>query len=114
MTESDFNQIRLIVTDTVAASEERMSCALAETEERMTRVLAASEKCLSEALTRALVELDRRIADLEKHMMERQDAALQRAVEQMAKLARQIETNLLNVPWIRRRPNGAASFVGGC
>jgi hypothetical protein len=61
MTEADFNQIRLIVTDAIAASEGRMLAAI-----------AASEKRLSEGLTRAVVELDRRITDLEKRMIDRQ------------------------------------------
>jgi molybdopterin-biosynthesis enzyme MoeA-like protein len=102
MTESGFKQIRLmvtgIVTEAVPASEQRMRGVIAETGGigRTHDSRACSfRKRLSEGLRRALLELDRRIADLEKRMIERQDAALQRAVERMAELVRPIETNLL-------------------
>jgi hypothetical protein len=75
MTEADFNQIRLIVTEVIAASEARTTCAITEaiaaSETRMIAANAASEKRLLEALARAVVDLDRRIIDLEKRMIER-------------------------------------------
>jgi hypothetical protein len=99
MTEADLNQIRVIVTDTTMASEERMTAAIMASEERMGRTVAdsisASEERMSEGLTRAVVELDRRITDLEARTIERQDAAQQRTFDRMVELNRQIETNLL-------------------
>jgi chromosome segregation ATPase len=73
MTEPDFNQVRLIVTDAVVASERR----------------------LSEGITRAMVELDRRMAEREKHVIERQDAAIQKTIGSVTEAIRQVETNLL-------------------
>ena len=73
MTEPDFNQVRLIVTDAVVASEKR----------------------LSEGIIRAVVELDRRMAEREKHVIERQDAAIQKIIDSETEAIRQVETNLL-------------------
>jgi hypothetical protein len=54
MTEADFNQIRLIVTDAIAASGNRIADAIVASEKRMTDSMAASEKRTTRAIEEAV------------------------------------------------------------